>query len=153
MTVDEAAEERRAALDRVDELQREGELSASESRTIREDLHEAISGEEIMELYENYLGKDSESPDWSDPGRPQKELPDGVLRTLAKIWGPATANEVAEELHESYRLIRRRLKELHEEGLIEQKKIAGRITIWWLNEEGEPYVAGELDGDELENTE
>lgn len=149
MTVNKAAEERRAALDRVDELQREGGLSASESRAIREDLHEATSGDEIMEIYENYLGKDSESPDWSEPGRPQKELPDGVLDTLDAIWGPTTASEIADELDESYRLVTRRLEELDKAGLVEQKTIAARIRIWWPAADCEqPLDRDSLDGDE-----
>lgn len=53
-------------------------------------------------------------------------------RALAAIEGPAaTIGEVAAELDTTYGIARRRLRDLHEEGAVDKKKIGGRTTIWW----------------------
>lgn len=108
MTAGESQEARRAALDRVDEVQRQGDLEGDAARALREELHDALIAEEIRTICEDHLAPDKESPDWGDPGMDRQVRIKGVQEALEEIYGPATAGGVAEQADETYRRARRR---------------------------------------------
>jgi hypothetical protein len=130
----ETQEARRAALARVDERQRDGDLDEGDARAVREELHEALTAKEVRTICEDYFAPEREPPDWGDPGVDRREPVEGVLNALGDIHGPATAGEVAEELGVTYRRARSRLEDLEQEGVVERKIVAGRIRIWWPTE-------------------
>lgn len=135
----DAAEARRAALARVDKLQRSAELDEDEAREVREQLHEALTADAVRTVCEEHLADDTTSPDWNDPGARAKELPDGVLAALDAVSGPATIDEVADEVDTSYRLARKRLEQLHDAGKVEQKSYGSKITLWWQTDTQQPF--------------
>lgn len=47
-------------------------------------------------------------------------------------WEPFTSKEIAEEMGCSRRIAYGRLRELHELGDVETKKVGARGRVWWL---------------------
>jgi len=57
--------------------------------------------------------------------------------------------EVADEFGFSNHGISKRLKQLRKNGYLNVKR-SGKVPGWWLSEKGSRYLAGEIDGSELE---
>lgn len=72
----------------------------------------------------------STNEDWEHPGRPRDVSCEAVQAALEGIDEPVSASEVAESMDESYKPVKRRLEELHKNGVVERKTVSGTI-IWW----------------------
>jgi predicted ArsR family transcriptional regulator len=60
---------------------------------------------------------------------------DAVLGVFTDVEGPVvTSGDVADALGCSRETARRKLRQLHQEGRVSQRKTAGRV-VWWLTEE------------------
>lgn len=60
---------------------------------------------------------------------------DAVLGVFADVEGPVvTSGDVADTLGCSRETARRKLRQLHQEGRVSQRKTAGRV-VWWLTDD------------------
>ncbi|MFC7135351.1 MULTISPECIES: MarR family transcriptional regulator [Salinibaculum] len=61
---------------------------------------------------------------------------DAVLDVLASTDDPVlTSSEVAEAIGVSSETARRKLTELHDQGLVKRKEVGARAVVWWTVEE------------------
>lgn len=68
-------------------------------------------------------------------GRPKKISDEEILQVLYETDERVmTAREIGEELGETRRTLHRRLDELHDDGMVEKKKVGGRSVVWWIDE-------------------
>lgn len=82
-------------------------------------------------------------------GRPEKVADTDILTAIIESSGPvASSSEVADRLPVIQKTAEKRLSALYERGLVDRKKI-GRAYAWWITEDGETYLQGELDESEL----
>jgi predicted nucleotidyltransferase len=59
-----------------------------------------------------------------------------ILSVLRQGDAPAvTATEVAAEVDMTRRAVTRRLKRMHDEGLVGRKEVGARAVVWWLTED------------------
>ncbi len=72
-----------------------------------------------------------------DTGRYVQTLTlDAVLRAMREASDPVvTAKELSERLDYSSEAARQKLVQLHEQGLIERRKVGAGAVIWWIDED------------------
>jgi predicted ArsR family transcriptional regulator len=84
-------------------------------------------------------------PERSDGGEFVESVTlDAVLGVFADVEGPVvTSGDVADALGCSRETARRKLRQLHQEGRISQRKTAGRV-VWWLTDDtgGDTFTSG-----------
>ena len=74
-----------------------------------------------------------------------------ILRMFESADDPFLfTGEVADEFGFSNHGISKRLKQLASDGLLNVKR-SGKVPGWWISEDGREYLAGDLDGADLEN--
>jgi predicted transcriptional regulator len=74
------------------------------------------------------------------PGPDPSISDEEVLRAIRDLYGPAVGtSEVANRLDVVTQTADKYLRRLHEEGLINTRKI-GRVRVWWLSDDGEKQL-------------
>lgn len=72
----------------------------------------------------------------TNAGRPPTVSNEAILDVFREADDPVLiASEVADEVSIGRRGVYKRLVQLADDGHLDQKKIGGRGTVWWLTEE------------------
>jgi len=83
----------------------------------------------------------------------QKITDQDILKIFDRTGEPMTAPELAEELPVTKEAVSRRLKQMHEDGLVGRKKTGARSVVWWAEVAPrlDPEVAKEVEEADREN--
>lgn len=83
-------------------------------------------------------------------GRPEDASDKEILRAVLDTASPvASTSEIRDEIPIKHKATLDRLKDLDNRGLVEGKKLPNG-WVWSLTEDGEAYLAGDLDASEME---
>lgn len=71
------------------------------------------------------------------PGPNRQHSVEEYLRAVRNVYGPAAGtSEVADQLGVARQTADDNLRELHDQGYVNTKKV-GRARVWWVSNEGE----------------